>query len=224
MKGNSLGVPAPSTPAAVFSTRRSDVTHRSFVPGAAALFGGLLLVLVAVPAFTQDAGPQLPLKLTSFAINMGASSSATSTGTIDITIERWSTDAERDRLLDALIGKGSDKLLSTLQSIKPRAGYVRSTRTLSWDIYYARMQPGEDGGYRLVFATDRPINYWEARNNTRSSDYEFMLCEIRMDKNGKGKGKLAVMAKVTYDKKKKAIEIENWDTEPVRLNEVKVVK
>jgi len=182
-----------------------------------------VLALVAAPTFAQTGEPKLPLKLTSFAINMDAATRA-STGRIDITIERWSTDAERERLLDALIEKGSDKLLSTLQQIKPRAGYVRSDRSLAWDIYFARLQPGEDGGYRLVFATDRPISFQEARNNTRSSDYEFMLCEVHMKPGGEGQGKLALMAKVSYDKKKKSIEIENWDTEPVRLNKVTEVK
>ena len=182
-----------------------------------------VLALVAAPTFAQTGEPKLPLKLTSFAINMDAATRA-STGRIDITIERWSTDAERERLLDALIEKGSDKLLSTLQQIKPRAGYVRSDRSLAWDIYFARLQPGEDGGYRLVFATDRPISFQEARNNTRSSDYEFMLCEVHMKPGGEGQGKLALMAKVSYDKKNKSIEIENWDTEPVRLNKVTEVK
>jgi hypothetical protein len=197
------------------------VTIRPSIRLATAAGVVLLVTVAASQALAQATAPTLPLKLTSFAINMDANTRATSTGTVDITIERWSTDAERDRLLDALIGKGTDKLLSTLQSIKPRAGYLHTTKTLSWDIYYARLQPGEDGGYRLIFATDRPISFAEARSNSRSSDYEFMLCEIRMPKTGKGQGKLAVMAKVSYDKKKKSIEIENWDTQPVRLNEVR---
>jgi hypothetical protein len=199
------------------SIRRTTTSMR-------AAAAALLLLGMAAPALAQPGEPRLPLKLTSFAVNMDASSRATSTGRIDITIERWSTDGERDRLLQALIDKGSGKLLSTLQKIKPRAGYVKSDRTLAWDIYYARLHPGEDGGYRLVFATDRPISFWEARNNTRSSEYEFMLCEIHMDRNGAGQGKLAVMAKVTWDKKTKAIEIENFDIEPVRLTTVTEVR
>jgi hypothetical protein len=186
---------------------------------------GLLLVTSVAPALAQAKGePKLPLKLTSFAVNMDASTRATSTGRIDIVIERWSTDGERDRLLQALVEKGSDKLLSALQKTRPRAGYVKSDRSLAWDIYYARLHPGEDGGYRLVFATDRPINYWEARNNTRSSEYEFMLCEIHVNRNGEGEGKLALMAKITWNKKTSTLEIENWDTEPVRLNKVTELK
>lgn len=186
---------------------------------------GLLLAASVAPTFAQaNDEPKLPLRLTSFAVNMDARSSAASSGRIDITIERWSTDGERDRLLQALIEKGSDQLLSTLQKVRPRAGYVRSGQSLAWDVYYARLTPGEDGGYRLVFATDRPINYWEALKTTRTSEYEFMLCEIHMNRRGEGEGKLALMAKIVWNKKTNTLEIENYDIEPVRLNKVTQVR
>jgi hypothetical protein len=186
---------------------------------------GLLLLASAAPALAQFKGePTLPLRLTSFAVNMDAALRATSSGRIDITINRWSTDGERDRLLEALVERGSAKLLATLQKVRPPVGSIRTDRSLSWDISFARIYPGEDGGYRLVFATDRPINLWEARNRTRSSEYEFMLCEIHMKPSGEGEGKLAVMAKVTFDKKTKTIEIENYDTEPIRLTKVQQVR
>jgi hypothetical protein len=48
------------------------------------------------------------------------------------------------------------------------------------------------------------------------------LIEIRVDKDGKGQGKLAVATKIDFDKEKKVVQIENYSSEPVRLNEVKV--
>jgi hypothetical protein len=45
-----------------------------------------------------------------------------------------------------------------------------------------------------------------------------------MPKEGKGQGKLAAFTKITYDKKKNVMEIENYGTEPVRLNEITVEK
>ena len=165
----------------------------------------------------------LPLRMTAFAVKttgVGAGSS----GTVDITIERWSTDQERDALRDTLIEEGSDKLLAAVQKIKPRAGYVRSSNTVGWDIYYARESVLPSGGRRIVFATDRPMSFWELRNQPRSRDYEFMLCEIHLGPDGKGQGKLAVAAKVSYDKDTRTIEIENYDIEPVRLQSVRVVE
>ena len=79
-----------------------------------------------------------------------------------------------------------------------------------------------DGGRRIVIATDRYIGFAEARNQPRTTDYPFTLFEIRVNKAGEGQGKMAVATKISFDKKKKAIELENYSSEPVRLNNVKV--
>lgn len=183
-------------------------------------------LLLAVPAAPGQAAEELrlPLKLTSFAVNLDAPIGAASSGRLDITINRWSTDGERDRLLQALQEKGTDRLLAALQKVSPPVGYIRSEGSLAWDLSYARIHPGEDGGYRLVFATDRPISFAEAASRTRSSEYEFMLSEIHLDRNGQGQGKLAVRAKVTWDEKTKTIEIENYDIEPLRLTKVQELR
>ena len=75
-----------------------------------------------------------------------------------------------------------------------------------------------------MLATDRYITFAEARDNPRVSDYPFTLLEIRLDKNGEGVGKAAVATKISFDKKKNQMELENYGTEPVRLNEVKIEK
>lgn len=43
-----------------------------------------------------------------------------------------------------------------------------------------------------------------------------------MGGSGVGEGKLANLAKVSYDKKEQQIEIENYGIEPVRLSKVRV--
>jgi hypothetical protein len=75
-----------------------------------------------------------------------------------------------------------------VQKIKPRAGYIRTTTSLGWDIQFARETDLPSGGKRIIFATDRPMGFHEVRSNTRSADYEFMLCEIRLGPDGKGEG------------------------------------
>jgi hypothetical protein len=194
-------------------------TIRSAVIGG--VFGTLALVASARPASAQADGPPLPLHLTAFAVNMSGDGPAWA-GTVDITIERWSPAADHDRLLDVLVRKGPEKLLSALQDSGPRAGYISAPGQLGWDIHHAEWQKGEDGGYRVVFATDRPISVREAIVHPRSRDYEFMLCEIRMGGNGVGKGTLATLARVSYDKKKQAVKVENYGIEPLRLTQVRV--
>ena len=141
--------------------------------------------------------------------------------TVDIEVDSWSPEAERDRLITAFNGKGPDAMLSELQKTK-RVGFMRLPNTLGYDLHYARKHPGEDGGEQLVILTDRRIGFWEARNQPRSIDYPFTLIDIRLKPNGEGEGKMSVATKISYNKKKHAVELENYASEPVRLQNVKV--
>ena len=183
--------------------------------------GALALAANVRPAGAQTNGPPLPLHLTAFAVNMTGVGPATA-GVVDITIERWSTEADHDRLLDVLVQKGPESLLSALQDTEPRVGYINTPGQIGWDLHFAKWLPGEDGGYRVVFATNRFISFWELRTSPRSRDYEFMLCDIRMGGNGVGQGTLSNLAKVSYDKKQKTVEIEDYGIEPIRLTDVRV--
>jgi hypothetical protein len=162
---------------------------------------------------------------TSFAINMN---SGPKTATVDISIERWSTDAERDALLAILVEekdrhKANQALLKALQKM-PKAGYIRTPQTLAWDLRYARQNPMEDGGRQIVVATDRPIGFWEARNQPRSMDYPFTILEMRMNKEDKGEGKMLAGTQIYIDKKTKNLVLENYGQQPVRLNEIRKLK
>ncbi len=159
---------------------------------------------------------------TGFAINMN---SGPRTAVVDFTVERWSTDTERDTLLEIINAERdpTDKLLRTLQDM-PKVGYIRTPNTLAWDLRFARETPLEDGGRRIVLATDRPIGFAEARNQPRSIDYPFTIVEIRLDKNNKGEGKILAGTKIYVDKKTKQIVLENYAQQPVRFNEIHKVK
>jgi hypothetical protein len=54
--------------------------------------------------------------------------------------------------------------------------------------------------------------------------YQFTLIEIRLDKDGKGDGKLVNAAKVTWNADLKKIEVENYNALPVDLLSVTVKK
>jgi hypothetical protein len=185
----------------------------------ALLAAPVAVLLAAAPAVADKA----LLKMRAFAVDMSGGSRA-SAGTVDITIERWTTDEEKQRLKDVLVEKGADKLRDALEKIEPRAGYINTTGSLGWDLHYATESELPDGARRIIVATDRPMSFWESRNNPRLSDYEFLLLEIRLDKEGKGQGKMAVAAKIDYNEVSRTIEIENYTSEPVRLTKVEVVE
>ena len=188
----------------------------------------LAALAMSVALGTPDAGvsaQNVKETFTSFAINMN---SGPKTATVDISIERWSTDAERDALLAILVEekdrhRANQALLKALQKM-PKAGYIRTPQTLAWDLRYARQNPMEDGGRQIVVATDRPIGFWEARNQPRSMDYPFTILEMRMNKEDKGEGKMLAGTQIYIDKKTKSIVLENYGQQPVRLNEIRKLK
>ena len=82
--------------------------------------------------------------------------------------------------------------------------------------------PGEDGGRRIVIITPRVIGFREEVNQPRTDDYPFSLFEMRFDKAGKGEGSWPTRTKIMFDKKKNNVELENYSSEPVRLNNLKL--
>ena len=187
--------------------------------GLAAL-AALQLSSSAITVEAQSVKRAAKERLLATSVNMSNIGTANA-GRIEIVIERWSSDRERDELIATLKEKGSDALLRKLQDM-PRVGYIRDANggSIGWDLHFARERKLEDGGRQIILATDRPISAWEAFNRPRSSDYDFTLADIRFDGDGKGVGKLAVAAKITTNPKTGVIEIENFASEPVRLTEV----
>ena len=171
------------------------------------------------PARAQSDDPGLPETFTAFAVNMSGVGRG-GAGTIEFTVERWSTDAERDKLRDTLIERGPDKLMDALQDIKPRTGYLRGPNTIGWDLYFARQFVKEDGSRRVILATNRRMGFNELRQGGRSTDYEFTLIEMRFPPKGKGQGKWAPAVKISYNKETRTVELENYAQEPIRLNEI----
>ncbi len=162
---------------------------------------------------------------TAFAINMN---SGPKTATVDIRIERWSTDAERQTLLSILTEekdkyRANQALLKALQKM-PKAGYIRTPNTLAWDLRYARQNPMEDGSRQIVVGTDRPVGFAEARNQPRTMDYPFTVIEMRLNKEDKGEGKMLAGTQLYIDPKTKNLVLENYGQQPVRLNEIKRLK
>jgi hypothetical protein len=182
-----------------------------------------LIPLLAAPlaGVAQETAKE---KFTGFAINLN---SGPRTATVDFTIERWSTDAERTTLLNAITTEkdaiqSNNTLLRLLQKM-PRTGTIRTANTLAWDLHYAHQSELENGGRRIVLATDRPINFQEARNQTRTLDYPFTIVEIHLDKEDKGTGKILAGTKLYIDKNKTLV-LENWGQQPIRFNEIHKVK
>jgi len=157
-----------------------------------------------------------------FAVNMSNIAPGTTT-VVDIAIERWSNDAEEAGLVEAFM-KGPDALLTALQGVRPRVGFIQVRGQTGWDIRYADKVKGEDGGWRIVVLTDRPIGFREAAGRARTMDYPFTLIEMHLNDDGVGEGRASVYTKITWDEKTRTLHLENFASEPVRLTEVRKVE
>jgi hypothetical protein len=155
--------------------------------------------------------------------------------TIRINIDRWSNEKQRELLITTFLEKKQQGLLRVLED-QPELGRFNfpgymgpdpnNIMRLGTDIRYAMSFPGEDGGRRIVIITPRVIGFREQVNQPRTFDYPFTLFEMRFDKSGKGEGRMAYGTQILFDKNKKQIVLENYSSEPVRLNnlELKVRK
>jgi hypothetical protein len=175
------------------------------------------LALMTIVSGAQTHGT--PERFTAMAVNFDSPRGGAA-GTVEFVVNRWSTDAERDRLMAALMEKGPEKLLEELQR-NPRVGYIRTPNSVGYDLRYARRVPGDDGGERISLVTDRPIAFWEASQRPRSIDYPFTVIELRLDKDGKGEGKLSIATKITADSDNKTIFLEDYAIQPVMLQSVR---
>jgi len=64
------------------------------------------------------------------------------------------------------------------------------------------------------------MSFWEVTNQPRSSQYPFTWVRLTLGPDGKGEGELAVAAKIIGDKDDRQIEIETFNLQPVRLQNI----
>ncbi len=211
------------------------MTAFALVLGAASLLTSPVTQAQTQAPASQTPSPQVslpaPIRMNAFGVNMSNIGTG-ATGMIDIRINHWSTAAERESIITTMVDKGQDALLRVLEKMPSKGrlsfpghlGPDPNNMRLGWDLRYAWTTPDPEGGHRIIVALDRYMSFWEIRNQPRTVDYPFTLIEIHMNRDGKGEGKMAYATKITFDKKKKNIELENYSTEPVRLNEITYVK
>jgi hypothetical protein len=194
---------------------------------AVAALVGAVLARVDARVHAQTVGE--PIRLSAWAVNM--SNIATGANAVmDIRVNRWSTDREREELIATFLEGGQDKLLDKLRDVPikgrmnipawpgPDPNQVR----LGWNLRLAMRTPLEDGGTSILLATDRYMSFAEVRNRPRIYDYPFTFLEIRLTRDGTGEGKMAVATQLRFDKKEKTIIFENYSSEPVRLTNVRI--
>ena len=179
-----------------------------------------LAMLAAHPASAQKPPQKRPEPgnkpieiFKAFAVQMQSGRS----GVVEIRITRWSTDEERQRLLDVLKEQGQPAMIADLQKL-PQVGYIKMPNTMGVALFYARSTELPDGTRQVVIGTDRAIGM--ATSAPQLSKYDATVIELHFPPGGKkGEGKIVLAAKAAVGKDGK-VQITNYSGEPVRLKDV----
>ncbi len=140
-------------------------------------------------------------------------------GVVQITIDRWTTDAERADLLNTLKEQGPNATMIALMK-RPQVGYIQMPGSLGYALFFARDNVQPDGSHKIVLATDRALSAGQVATAQYTNQYDYSVVEIHMPKTGEGEGKIVLAAKVFVDPKTDKVEIQNYNGEPVSLMRV----
>jgi hypothetical protein len=174
----------------------------------------LLTGFPAVSAFGIYPQDQ-PKRETIQAQAMGQSTSAGKQFNVTISINSYSTPDDQKVLIDAFTQGGQRALTKALSKMKSK-GRVGVSGTLGYDIAYIRTFPAEDGR-KIRLITDRPIQLAEARESTRSKDYDLSALEVNpSNDSSKSFESLIIGLRVKVDKDNQLV-FESYGSGPWKL-------
>jgi len=138
---------------------------------------------------------------------------------ITIHISAYSTDAERQALVDTF-QQGGSAALATALTKQQSHGNVEITGVTGVDISYARKMPGANGGTKIRIWANHPVTLGGAESGI--SDNASSAIELDLvPQKGKSTGRLLPACLFVVDKKTHELEIENylnpWSLTDVRL-------
>jgi len=131
---------------------------------------------------------------------MGTSTQMGSEFSVTLNIDDYSTQADKQILVEAF-QKGGDKGLVNALSKMKAAGHIEVTGTLGYDCSYIQMIPTPTGR-KIRFVTNRPLKFGEVYWDTRSSAYNLTAGEFDLSDTDKSKstGVLYPAAELLIDK------------------------
>jgi len=168
------------------------------------LIGGLFLLLMVIGTIVH-AQERMTIQATA----MGTSTQLGKMYNVNIHIEAFSTEDDRNTLIEAFKRRGQDGLVDALQDMKAKGRLRFASGGVGNDVKYIIELPSENGRrFRLV--TDRNLAFGELYQSTRSKDYSVGAIELVLTPDGKGSGTVLPACRLTVDKKKQQIEIETY--------------
>lgn len=155
---------------------------------------------------------------------------------IDIRVSRWSTDDERNALINILEKEGNHALASALDeeeatgwvSFDPRGGSGPGRDPRRAPLKYAREIVSDDGKELILITNHYPgySNDSRAADGAKLTNYpvSFVLLKLHQDADGEwtGIGRMFVGAKLRYETTSGKFVIDEFPMDPVYLKDVKI--
>jgi hypothetical protein len=148
-------------------------------------FGGYLLVALVAFGLAVQTHAQDRKVETIDARAMGTSTQMGKNVGIQVRINQFSTDQDREVLVNAFKTGQNKGLVDALEKMKP-LGRIAITGTVGYDLSYIRAVPTSTGR-KIRFVTNRPIRFGEAYNNGPSTAYNLTAGEIEINDADKNK-------------------------------------
>lgn len=142
---------------------------------------------------------------------------------VEIGITEWSTEEERQALVQAFNDGGNEAAYKHLSQQKEKA-YVRAGMTLGYQMRYAYQFKREDKR-QIVLATDRPMSLGEVMTGAASQDNNISLVILQLNpETNTGEGQMVFGAEFKVNEKTGQLEIETLSMNPTTLSKVTAEK
>ena len=115
---------------------------------------------------------------------------------LDLVINRWSTDEERERVMQAVAEP--DTLLAAFRNVGA-IGYLEWPGGLEYAVRYARRTERPDGGADIVLVAERPLWRWWDDSATWTPEPGYTVIQLRVDAKGMGVGHASFGTTITSD-------------------------
>ena len=116
---------------------------------------------------------------------------------LSLTLTRWSTDQERDRMAAAAAEPA--RLLDAFRDVGG-IGHLQWPGGVEHTIRYARRTARPDGGAEITLVAERPLWVWWDANAKWTTEPGFTVLHVRVNKDGTGEGRAAATSRVRSDK------------------------
>jgi hypothetical protein len=148
-------------------------------------YGGLLLATLLLAGGTLALSADDRKVETIDATAMGTSTQMGKMVDVKVTIYEYSTDEDRQILVEAFTKGQNQGLVNALTKMKS-VGRIAITGTIGYDLSFIRLIPTPTGR-KIRFVTNRMIRFGEAYYNTQSTEYNLTAGEIDINDSDKDK-------------------------------------